>query len=118
MDKASGNISPLKFFLLTYILSWTVWIVLILASPQISEGTSTIVRLFGVLIPAFSAIILTAYYAGRQGIRQLFSRLKIWKVSAKWWLAVIFVYPALLVIAGLLYNLFYPISDRPITNFR
>ncbi len=110
MDKASRNISPLKFFLLTYILSWTIWIVLILASPQISEGVSTIVRLFGVLIPAFSAIILTAYYVGRQGIRHLFSRLKIWKVGAKWWLAVIFVYPALLVIAGLLYNLFYPQS--------
>jgi membrane protease YdiL (CAAX protease family) len=105
MDKAR-TVSPMKFFLLTYILSWTIWIALILASSQISEGVSTIVRLFGVLMPAISAIILTGYYAGRSGIKHLFSRLKIWKVDAKWWLAVLFIYPALLVIAGLLYNLF------------
>ena len=107
MDNASRTVSSLKFFLLTYILSWAIWISLIVASSQISEGVSNIVRLFGVLMPAVSAIILTAYYLGRSGIGQLFSRLKIVKVGAKWWLAVVFVYPALLVISGLLYNLFY-----------
>ena len=106
LDKASRTVSPLKFFILTYILSWAIWIVLILASSQISEGLSTIVRLFGVLMPAGSAIILTAHYTGSKGIRQLFSRLKIWRVGAKWWLVAIFAYPLLLIIAGLLYNLF------------
>lgn len=106
MDKASQPVSPLKFFILTYILSWTIWILLIFASPLISEGLSTIVRLFGVLTPAVSAIILTASYSGSKGIRQLFSRLKIWRVGSKWWLITIFVYPLLLIISGLLYNLF------------
>jgi uncharacterized protein len=108
MNKASLCISPLKFFLLTYIVSWSIWISLMLASSQISEGVSNIVRLFGVLMPAVSAVILTALSGGRSGINHLFSRLKIWLVSAKWWLAILFIYPALLVAAGLLYNLFEP----------
>ncbi len=110
LGKVTRTVSPSIFFLLTFILSWSIWISLILASSQISEGLSNIVRLFGVLMPAISAIILTAYCAGRSGIGHLFSRLKIWKVGAKWWIAVIFVYPVLLVIAGLLYNLSNPPS--------
>jgi hypothetical protein len=45
MDKASRTVSPFKFFLLTYILSWSTWITLILTSSQITEGLSNIVRL-------------------------------------------------------------------------
>ena len=110
LNESSKNISFIKFFVLTYILSWTIWISLILAAPQISEGVSNIVRLFGVLTPAISAIALTGYYAGRSGIRQLLSRLKIWRVNGKWWIAAVFVYPVLLVAAGLFYNLLYPQS--------
>lgn len=64
-------------------------------------------------MPAVSAITLTALYSGRSGLNRLFSRLKIWRVGAKWWLAIIFIYPALLVAAGLLYNLFQP--QTPVT---
>jgi uncharacterized protein len=106
LNDASRRISPFKFFILTYILSWIIWIALILLAPQISEGVSNIVRLFGVLMPAVSAIALTAYYTGSAGLRQLFSRFKIWRVGGKWWLAIVFIYPSLLVAAGLLYNLF------------
>jgi membrane protease YdiL (CAAX protease family) len=106
MNKETKAVSPTAFFVLTFILSWSIWISLILASSQISEGLSNIVRLFGVLMPAVAAISLTAYAAGRTGIKQLFSRLKIWKVGGKWWLSGLLVYPVLLVAAGLLYNLF------------
>jgi len=106
MAKASGTISPPKFFILTFILSWSIWIFLILASSQISEGLSNITRLFGVLMPSVSAIALTILVTGKAGLRQLFSRLKIWKVDAKWWFAIIFIYPVLLVVSGLIYNAF------------
>lgn len=62
LNDVSRRISPLKFFILTYILSWIIWIALILDTSKISEGVSNIVRLFGVLMPAVSAIALTAYY--------------------------------------------------------
>jgi uncharacterized protein len=118
MNATSRTVHPLTFFVLTYILSWTIWIALILEASQISEGVSNLVRLFGVLMPAVSAIALTAHVAGRAGIRKLFSRFKIWRVGGKWWLAVVFVYPGLLVAAGLLYNLFdaqSPVNLLPLT---
>jgi len=113
----STFVSPAKFFIMTYILSWSIWVSLLLGSSQISEGLSNIIRLFGILMPAMSATALTAYYSSGLGVKQLFSRLKVWRVSGKWWLAGIVVYPVLLVIAGLLYNLFAPqkaISILPI----
>ena len=110
MIKDRRSVSPFTFFVLTYVLSWSIWIFLILDSSQISAGVSSIVRLVGVLMPALSAIALTAYFSRSTGIRQLFSRFKIWRVGFKWWLAIILTYPVLLVIAGLLFNLFSPLS--------
>ncbi len=118
LSDVSRPISPLKFFVLTYILSWTIWIALITVSPQISEGVSNVVRLFGVLMPAVSAIALTAYYSGHAGLGRLFSRFKIWRVGGKWWLAIVFIYPVLLAAAGLLYNQFNlqsPVNLLPIS---
>jgi membrane protease YdiL (CAAX protease family) len=114
---ATRNISPLKFFLLTYILSWAIWIPLILAANQVPEGVSAIVRLFGVLMPAVSGLILTTLYLGKSGIIQLFGCFKIWRVNVKWWLIAIFVYPVLLVISGIVYYIFEPqaVSLLPIT---
>jgi hypothetical protein len=105
MTRPARAVSSLTFFILTYILSWTIWIILIVGASQIPEGVSTIVRLFGVLMPAASAIILTAY-VGRSGIKTLLARFKIWRVESKWWLVAIVVYPGILVLAGLIYNFF------------
>ncbi len=119
----SQEVSALRFFLLTFILSWSIWIPLTLShfniGPfKISEDLSSIIRLLGVLMPMVSALLLTAIYDGRPAMRSLLSRLKIWRVSWKWWIAVVLVFPVLLVIAGVLYNLFSdqpPISLLPIT---
>ncbi len=118
LSNVSRPISPLKFFVLTFTLSWIIWIALTIVAPQISEGVSNVVRLFGVLMPAVSAIALTAYYSGHAGLRRLFSRFKIWRVGGKWWLAIVFIYPVMLVAAGLLYNLFNvqsPVNLLPIS---
>ena len=120
---SSQSVTPLRFFLLTFILSWLIWIPLTLShfniGPfKISEDLSSIIRLLGVLMPMVSALLLTAIYGGRPAIRNLLSRLKIWRVGWKWWIAVVLVFPALLIFAGILYNLFSdqpPISLLPIT---
>lgn len=121
--QSSEYIPPLRFFLLTFILSWLIWIPLTLShfniGPfKISEDLSIIVRLLGVIMPMVSALLLTIIYGGRLAVRNLLSRLKIWRVSWKWWIAVVSVFPALLIFAGVLYNLFSnqpPISLLPIT---
>jgi len=119
----SQYVSTLHFFLLTFILSWLIWIPLTLShfniGPfKISEDLSSIIRLLGVLMPMVSALLLTAIYGGRPAVRNLFTRLKIWRVGWKWWIAVVFVFPALLILAGVTYNLFNGqpfISLLPIT---
>ncbi len=122
--QSSPSVTPLRFFLLTFILSWLIWIPLTLShfniGPfKISEDLSSIIRLLGVIMPMVSALLLTAMYGGRPAIRSLLSRLKIWRVGWKWWIAVVLVFPALLIFAGILYNLFSdqpPISLLPITS--
>jgi CAAX protease family protein len=105
------NVSPRSFFIFTFILSWLIWIPLVLSHYKIGpfnipEGISILIRLVGVLMPAIIAIILTAQSGGRKATQLLFQQLAIWRVGWKWWAAAIFVYPFLLVLAALIYNLF------------
>jgi membrane protease YdiL (CAAX protease family) len=69
-------------------------------------------------MPMVSALSLTAIYGGLPAVRTLLSRLKIWRVGWRWWIAVVLVFPTLLISAGVLYNLFSnqpPIPLLPIT---
>jgi membrane protease YdiL (CAAX protease family) len=99
----------LRFFTLTYFLSWLIWIPLVLSRYNIGpfhvpEDLSSLIRLIGVLMPACTAIIITVTIHGRQGVRQLFSRFRIWRVDLRCWLAALLVYPAVLIASGILYN--------------
>jgi membrane protease YdiL (CAAX protease family) len=105
----STKVHPRTFFILTYLLSWLIWIPLDLSHfgirPfHISEGLSSIVRLLGVLMPAIAALILTSRTGGQREIRSLLGRLAIWRVGWSWWAAAVLVQPILLVGAGLAYN--------------
>jgi membrane protease YdiL (CAAX protease family) len=122
-NRSSQYVTPLHFFLLTFFFSWMIWIPLCFShfnvGPfKISEDVSSIIRLLGVIMPMVSGLLLTAIYGGQPAIRNLLSRLKIWRVGWKWWIGVVFVFPTLLILAGTIYNLFIdqpPISLLPIT---
>jgi membrane protease YdiL (CAAX protease family) len=102
-------VSPTRFFILTFVLSWLIWIPLALSHFgvvfNIPESTSLVVRLLGVLMPAVSALILTAISGGRSALQDLWARLILWRVDLKWWLAAAVGQPALLVLAALIANL-------------
>ena len=107
--RSKRSVSMLQFFGLTYLLSWAIWIPLLhahfnIGAFRISEELSNPIRMFGVIMPAVAAIILKAAVEGKTAVRNLFARLCIWRVPAKWWLATVFVYPALLVLAAFLYR--------------
>lgn len=109
MQNKPSLISPLSFFILSFVLSWLIWIPLDLShfgiGPfHISETASGVVRLAGVLMPAISALIIIGLTGGRHALSKLLSRLFIWKVGIQWWAAAIFIQPILLIIAGLVYN--------------
>jgi uncharacterized protein len=104
------NVTPTRFFVLTYALSWLVWIPLDLAHfeiglPAIPSGTSTLIRLFGVLMPAVAAMVLSARAGGRRELRAMLSRLGTWRVGLVWWAAAVIVPSGVLVASGVAANL-------------
>jgi membrane protease YdiL (CAAX protease family) len=106
---AASQVRPAAFFGLTFLLSWLIWVPLALSHFRIGpihvpEGISSGVRLLGVLMPATSALLLTAWAGGRGAVRGLLERLTIWRVGWVWWVVAAVVQPVLLVATGLLYN--------------
>jgi CAAX protease family protein len=103
-------VSPRGLFLLIFALSWLIWIPLALAhfgvTFAIADSTSTVVRLLGVLMPAVSALILTAVSGEKGAVRRLLSRLTLWRVGWKWWAAAAVAFPLILVVSALIHNLF------------
>jgi membrane protease YdiL (CAAX protease family) len=103
------SVSPGRFFLLTFVLSWSIWIPLDLAHAGVEpmaglEGASPLLRLFGVLMPATAAMILTVRAGGTAELRSLLGRLRIWRVGGRWWAAAVLVQPVLLVMAAAIAN--------------
>ena len=101
--------TPTRFFVVTFIVSWVIWLPLVFsrlgAIPiDIPDGTRNAVALLGVLTPAIVALWLTAKSGGRTALKALLSRLIIWKTGLRWWGAAMLVWPALLVLTALVYN--------------
>lgn len=93
---AITSVRSRTFFLLTYPCSWLIWTPLVTSHFEIGpiaipEGTSNLVRLFGVLMPATVAIVLTARGEGRARVGRLLGRLRIWRVGWQWWTAAVVV---------------------------
>ena len=91
MNSQNKCVSPRTFFVLTFILSWLIWIPHVLIrwgfiSVQLSPTAGMLLSFLGVLMPAISAFILTAR-VGQAG--SLLSRLLLWRVNWKWWLAAL-----------------------------
>jgi membrane protease YdiL (CAAX protease family) len=115
------SVSPGRFFLLTYVLSWLIWAPLVasrfdLIPVDMAEGTRNLLGLFGVLMPATSALILTARAGGRSEVGSLLSRLRIWRVGAWWWAAAVLLQPMLLIVAGGGANLLFGSTEVPWTT--
>jgi membrane protease YdiL (CAAX protease family) len=60
------------FFVLTYLISWSCWI-----------GFGGMIALLGGFGPSLAGFICTGIADGRQGIKSLFKRILIWRVSWK-----------------------------------
>jgi uncharacterized membrane protein YhaH (DUF805 family) len=108
VNQHSRTVRPSVFFATTFMLSWAIWAPLVLVRLEVLPGfvpltALTPVALLGVLMPAVAATFLTAHAAGRPGVRGLYSRLRQWRLG-RWWLAVLLLQPAVLVITALVYN--------------
>jgi membrane protease YdiL (CAAX protease family) len=85
----------LGFFLLSFVISWVLWIPLLYGHFRYGwttwEGDSwtnirTMLGILGSMGPAISAIILTYTLKGKEGVQLLLKRILLWRVNVVWWL--------------------------------
>src|SRR5262245_8676425 len=83
--------SLLKFFSITYIVSWSLWIVAAAVSPMTHPQPSGLLAirgvlyLIGVFAPSLVALALTAEENGRARTLALLSRTIKWSVGVQWY---------------------------------
>jgi hypothetical protein len=72
------------FFLLAYALTWSGSLFYVLTTPGESNGMPSLRGLPGVLVwyygPCLAALIVTAVTVGKDGLRQLWRRVLLWRV--------------------------------------
>lgn len=108
MQRSITPVSARTFFLVTILISLLVWSPALLnhfklaTPPPLVAGLS---QLFGILMPAVIASILTARAGGKAALRQLFGRLTTWRVGWQWWAAAALLHPALLLLIAIPFNL-------------
>ncbi len=78
-----------SFFVLTYGVSWILWIPLVVSGDGSPSGLGLVLLLLGSLVPSTVAILLVAAIHGKAGVRKLLGRLLLWRVGVGWWVAVV-----------------------------
>ncbi len=87
------------FFLLSYIISWLIW-----GLGQRMEN-DIVLSWLGSFGPALSALVVTGVSEGRDGLRELLSRLFRWRVGLKWYLVSLLLVPVVGLTIAVLYVL-------------
>jgi membrane protease YdiL (CAAX protease family) len=93
-----------SFFILTFVLSWALWIPVALSSLGVAPfgvqtGTGAILILIGAFSPSLSGIVMAGLTEGRQGIRRMLGRLFKWRIGVSWYLVTLFLVPVVSLFA-------------------
>jgi len=81
--------SPLKFFLITFAITWSCWGLVVAVPVPAQSPFRGVLVLVGVFTPALTALLLTARARGGAGIRSLLGRVLHWQVAARWYVFAI-----------------------------
>jgi membrane protease YdiL (CAAX protease family) len=110
MIKTLRSHALLGFFLLTFLLSWLIWIPLALDHYsllpfKLDENFVLIVRLFGTLGPAIAASLVALLAGGRSAVKKIWGQIGLWRVKWNWYAASGLVFPILIFVSAWIYNL-------------
>lgn len=79
----------IAFLVLAYALSWFWAVPLAVDHMVVRRGEGWPTHLPALLGPAIAAVVVTAWTAGRPGVRDLLARMIRWRVAACWWLVAL-----------------------------
>jgi membrane protease YdiL (CAAX protease family) len=99
------------FFMLTFVLAWSIWLPLGLLSPE-----NYVLSLPGAWAPTVSALILLRLSEGREGVGRFLKKALHWRVGVQWYLVVLFgiaVIAYLAIGAGILLGIPAPEVSLP-----
>ena len=85
------------FFVLTYVISWLLWLPSVLRSNGIVELPEIVglAGMFAVLGPTIAGFILIGKESGRVGMGQMLRRAFASGFSMRWWLPTLFLMPVI-----------------------
>lgn len=96
----------LAYFILTFVVSWSL--LLLIGGRDLFSGVDWDVSpVFGLAIiamltgPTVASLVLTARLAGRAGVRDMFSRLRRWRVAVRWYAVALLTAPAVVLAVNL-----------------
>jgi membrane protease YdiL (CAAX protease family) len=92
------------FFVLTYAVMWTCFIVVAAAAIPARAPLGTGLLLLGAFAPSLVALWLTARAEGGTGIRSLVGRVLHWRVAAPWYLFAVGYIPAIKLSVALVHR--------------
>jgi membrane protease YdiL (CAAX protease family) len=97
--------SLLKFFCLTYVLSWASFLAAGFMSSGAAAGLRGPLFLVGTFAPAMVALALTSQAEGRAGVRRLLREVVHWRVGARWYLFAVGYMAGIKLAVALVYRL-------------
>ena len=92
----------LKYFVVTYAVTWTLWIAAALMAP--SAFPRQLLFLPGTIAPAIVAICFTARSEGSGRVRAMLDRLFAWRVNLRWYVFATTYYAAIRLTVALVYR--------------
>jgi len=108
LDRASGEMRLLAYFLATYLVAWSVWFA---ASSLAAPGNTGLfggrgpVFVLGVFAPGLVALAFTAQEEGRSGVTRLLARIGRWRVGARWYAVAIGYFVVIKLAAALVHRM-------------
>lgn len=104
----------LKFFLLTYAVTWTFFA----AAAAVSGGLRGPLIFLGAIAPSLVALALTARADGRKGVEALLGRILRWQVGVRWYVFALSYMAVVKLAAALIHRVatgtWPPFSETPL----